>query len=103
MAEFAVVTSVLTFFFVLAALMRLKSIEQRLGTISRLEAKLDAMMEHGGVAYDPNKDIPAAVLDALQRGNKIEAIKIYRESTGVGLKEAKDAVEEMQRRAGLGV
>lgn len=32
----------------------------------------------------------------LQRGNKIEAIKIYRQATGVGLKEAKDAVEAMQ-------
>jgi hypothetical protein len=30
---------------------------------------------------------------ALARGNKIEAIKLYREVTGVGLKEAKDAVE----------
>lgn len=29
---------------------------------------------------------------------KIEAIKIYRESTGVGLKEANDAVEEIERR-----
>ena len=30
---------------------------------------------------------------ALARGNKIEAIKIYREATNCGLKEAKDAVE----------
>jgi hypothetical protein len=31
--------------------------------------------------------------DALARGVKIEAIKIYREKTGLGLKESKDAVE----------
>ena len=30
-----------------------------------------------------------------ESGNKIEAIKLYREHTGLGLKEAKDAVEEM--------
>jgi ribosomal protein L7/L12 len=36
------------------------------------------------------------IQNALRRGNKIEAIKIYREMTGVGLKEAKDAVEAMQ-------
>jgi ribosomal protein L7/L12 len=30
--------------------------------------------------------------DALHRGNKIEAIKRYRELTGAGLKEAKDSV-----------
>jgi ribosomal protein L7/L12 len=33
---------------------------------------------------------------ALQQGNKIEAIKLYREATGVGLKEAKEAVEALQ-------
>jgi hypothetical protein len=38
--------------------------------------------------------IPAAAEDALRRGNKIEAIKIVRETAGTGLKEAKDAVED---------
>jgi ribosomal protein L7/L12 len=33
----------------------------------------------------------------LRKGNKIEAIKIYRDATGLGLKEAKDAVEEIAR------
>jgi ribosomal protein L7/L12 len=37
----------------------------------------------------------------LERGQKIEAIKRYRERTGVGLKEAKDAVERMAERHGL--
>jgi ribosomal protein L7/L12 len=32
----------------------------------------------------------------LQQGNKIEAIKVYRQATGCGLKEAKDAVESME-------
>jgi ribosomal protein L7/L12 len=30
-------------------------------------------------------------------GRKIEAIKLYREATGEGLKEAKDAVEDMEK------
>ena len=30
------------------------------------------------------------------QGRKIEAIKLYREMTGLGLKEAKDAVEELE-------
>lgn len=34
-------------------------------------------------------------LDALAQGQKIQAIKIYREMTGSGLKEAKDAVEKL--------
>lgn len=37
--------------------------------------------------------LPAAVLEARERGDKIEAIKRLREQTGLGLKEAKDAVE----------
>ncbi len=32
----------------------------------------------------------------LKAGNKIEAIKVYRETFGVGLKEAKDAVEKLE-------
>ena len=33
---------------------------------------------------------------AIFAGNKIEAIKLYREATGVGLAEAKQAVEAME-------
>jgi ribosomal protein L7/L12 len=33
-------------------------------------------------------------------GKKIEAIKSYRSATGLGLKEAKEAIEDIQRRAG---
>ena len=34
----------------------------------------------------------------IQLGQKIPAIKLVREHTGLGLKEAKDAVEELERR-----
>jgi hypothetical protein len=36
-----------------------------------------------------------AIVDELARGNKIAAIKLMREATGVGLTEAKQAVEAM--------
>lgn len=39
--------------------------------------------------------ISAAVLALVRDGNKIGAIKQYREETGVGLKEAKDAVDRL--------
>lgn len=42
----------------------------------------------------------AAVRAALARGAKIEAIKLYREATGLGLAESKDAVEELERTLG---
>ena len=41
----------------------------------------------------PGGPLPAAVVEALQQGNKIEAIKRLRATTGLGLKEAKDAVD----------
>ena len=40
---------------------------------------------------------PQSVEEILRRGNKIAAIKRYREETGSSLKEAKDAVEEIER------
>jgi hypothetical protein len=36
------------------------------------------------------------IRDAIFAGRKIEAIKLYRKYTGLGLKEAKDAVEEIE-------
>ena len=38
-------------------------------------------------------NLPPDAIVALQRGDKIEAIKIARERLGLGLKEAKDVVE----------
>jgi ribosomal protein L7/L12 len=41
----------------------------------------------------PASALPAAARAALQRGQVIEAIKLTREATGLGLKEAKDLVD----------
>ena len=46
-------------------------------------------------------DLEQRVLALLQGGKKIEAIRIYREQTSVGLKEAKDAVEALARKHGI--
>ena len=48
------------------------------------------------------KEIPAlqlstAAISALHHGNKIEAIKIVREERHIGLKEAKDVVDDYVR------
>ena len=54
------------------------------------------------MSQDPSRsshsgDLPDAVLAALTGGNKIEAIKLLREARGIGLKEAKNAVEAYAR------
>lgn len=71
--------------------------------IARLERTLATVMKALNLEVDSN---PAAdaIRDAIAEGRKIEAIKLYREASGVGLAEAKDAIErgtwEMDLRTG---
>ena len=51
----------------------------------------------------PASGLPANVLDALRRGDVIEAIKLLRASTGLGLKEAKDAIDQHLRGKPVGM
>ena len=44
--------------------------------------------------------LPAGVIDALRKGNKIEAIKRLREATGAGLVEAKGTIESFEAAEG---
>lgn len=47
-----------------------------------------------GFAANSSRESLNKLLHAMQRGQKIEAIKEYRTITNMGLKESKDAVEE---------
>lgn len=88
--------------FVASIQWRLSEIENRVAALSRLDAKLDLLLKQAGIQYDPYKNLPHEIVDAVRAGKKIQAIKRYREIAGVGLKEAKDFIEEIQRRAGVG-
>ncbi len=66
--------------------------------LRRLEEHAERVGRQLGVPFgDPSvsagSGIPADVVALAQGGNKIEAIKRYRELTGVGLREAKDVVD----------
>jgi ribosomal protein L7/L12 len=87
--------------FIVLVFLRLISVEKRLASLSRVDAKLDLLLKQANLEFDPYQNLSREVTEALQRGDKIQAIKHYREATGVGLKEAKDFVEEIQRRAGI--
>jgi ribosomal protein L7/L12 len=68
--------------------------------VRELEDKLEFLYRRLNIDYaDPNSDPELApqVQEALRRGNKIEAIKLYRELTGVGLAEAKQAIDRAER------
>lgn len=89
--------------FLLIALLgkRLIGMEKRLAKLTPIDAKLDLLLKAAGLEYDPLARLPSEVVKALQSGQKIEAIKRYRETMSVSLSEAKSVVEEAQRRAGL--
>jgi ribosomal protein L7/L12 len=78
----------------------LERMNQLAARVFHLEQHLQFLYRHLGIEY---KD-PASLDDvgeALSRGNTLEAIKLYREKTGVGLAEAKAAVEDLARKLGI--
>src|ERR1700738_976652 len=80
---------------------RLRGLEKQIATLSRIDSKLVLLLKHGAIEYAPYRNLPRDVMEALRRGEKIQAIKLYRDATGVGLKEAKDIIEAAQRQAGI--
>lgn len=93
---------------VLAALQEGEPIEaiKRLRTATGLglkEAKAAIDRHLAGVPARPRPTIAAAaglpfsVAAAIQQGNKLEAIRLLREQGGLGLKEAKAAVDAFER------
>lgn len=80
--------------------------------IARLERKLNMVLNHLGIAdytapvgMAPTATVgsaypgtvPENITDELRRGRKINAIKLYRDQYQVGLKEAKDAVDQLDQ------
>jgi ribosomal protein L7/L12 len=68
--------------------------------VEELESRLKFIYRRLNIEYaDPNSDpaLSPQVQEALRRGNKIEAIKIYRELTGVGLAEAKQVIDRAEQ------
>ena len=57
--------------------------------------------EAAGIAWGMKSTVSEEQITTLSecifQGRKIEAIKLYRGMTGLGLKEAKDAVEELEK------
>ena len=80
---------------------RFNELQARVGVLYRIEAKLDLLLKQGNLKYDPYGSLPSDIVQAVRDRKKIQAIKLYRQKSGVGLKEAKDFIEEVQRRAGL--
>jgi hypothetical protein len=79
--------------------LRLIEMQSRMGAVFyRVEAKLDLLLKQANIEFDPYANVPREIVDAVRAGQTIRAIKSYRDTTRVGLKEAKDFIEEFQRR-----
>ncbi len=78
---------------------RLDALTQK---VSELEHKVEFLMRHLQAQSNAAPVPPAEteVTKWLRAGNKIAAIKAYRETTGVGLAEAKTAVDALEKQLG---
>ena len=66
------------------------------------KAELFASPEDAADSADSEPlSLDGRVIALVREGRKIEAIKLYRDLTGAGLKEAKDAVEALERGGSL--
>ena len=68
-----------------------------------MKAATDAPLRWGHMQTDTNNlpdnsDIPPDVLAAISSGNKVQAIKLVREHTGLGLGPAKRIVNRLEKR-----
>ncbi|HVB22190.1 MAG TPA: ribosomal protein L7/L12 [Ktedonobacteraceae bacterium] len=69
--------------------------------LNRLEQKVDFLLNELGLTQKAEASLPAMnplhaeIVALLTQNRKIEAIKVYREHMGVGLKEAKDVIDNM--------
>jgi len=75
----------------------LLGMKKQISRLAHVNAKVDLLLGQAGIKYDPLAAMPREVADALKRGDKIEAIRLYRASTGAGLAEAKEIVELAQQ------
>ncbi len=75
----------------------MENFEELQKRVERLEKLMELVLPR--LRIDPNIALSGSdlITSLLMRGNKIEAIKAYREQTGYGLKEAKDAIDAMER------
>jgi hypothetical protein len=66
--------------------------------LADIDRKLTMLTEHFKLKWDPTIGVPESVLSQIRAGNRMEAIKAYREATGKSLKESYERIEEIEKR-----
>ncbi len=65
--------------------------------VSRLERQVAFLLERLEFEYvdRPDDEVSPEIIDLVRRGNKLGAIKLYRQETGASLRTAKDFVDAL--------
>lgn len=71
-------------------------VDQIFERLRALEAQMVRVSEAADVSYDaPGAGVPQEVIDLVQAGDRMGAMKKYREATGVGMAEAQEAIAKL--------
>lgn len=64
--------------------------------LNKIEMKMDKIAEKLGINEETLSDeVQEEIEELVKQGNLVRAIKIYRMETGVGLKEAKEYIDDL--------
>ncbi len=73
---------------------RVYQLEQK---VAKLERQVAFLMQSLELAYEDEPDqVSPEIIHLLQQGEKIQAIKLYRQATGASLKAAKAFIESLE-------
>ncbi|MGE0068007.1 MAG: hypothetical protein AB7T48_11725 [Solirubrobacterales bacterium] len=71
-------------------------IDQVFERLRAIEAQLAVLSEKAGVPYvAPSQEAPQEVVDLVLSGDRLGAMRKYRELTGCGMDEAKEAIAKL--------
>lgn len=65
--------------------------------LKRIEAKLDQLLQHSGLTFDPFAAAPPGVVEALKRGEMRKAASLYCQATGCTFNEAFEYVDDLKK------
>jgi len=66
--------------------------------IAKLENQIAFILQQPGLNYreEQNMGVSPEIINLMRQGKKIQAIKLYRQETGAGLKQAKEFVDSLE-------
>ncbi|HET6999015.1 MAG TPA: hypothetical protein VFI03_10530 [Solirubrobacterales bacterium] len=71
-------------------------VDQIFERLRALEAQMARVSESAGVPYEaPGAGVPQEVVDLVQAGDRMGAMRKYRELTGAGMEQAQEAIAQL--------